>query len=625
MHTLYYLAVGSLFFCFMSSQMACLTGGWDRLKESQNVDELMRFVREDPKNPNTADALRRVELLHYRDAVAVNTPYAYRLFLRRHPGSVHSIEVKHRLEDLEFENARKTSRLVELKTFLNHWPDGRYASRVAGLIDQLECKKWLSSEDPEAISKFEKAHPAAPCKDKLKALVEKLLFARACESREVLKLLKLIDTYPSGQFTQMARQTVVKLQVQALLEAARFKQAKRAIADLAMKPAQSELTKTIEQARLKWVFSTFDPRAMLAKLKNLPTDTASLVRERALAVQKMPLIFAPLADATRKLRSPLVSLAKKGDLSGDPLDLWTLISRLAFLPNEQCADFLLAAISNLFIEVRRRALCTLREVLKSMGKVRSESWLHGKIAPLEKKARGGTLLLKLGILLELAGDKDRALAIIMRETENSGSEDIFPDYLAARLSTELDNVKRAATMAKRFSEVADRFCKDRITAWREGHMTDSQNGWLTLRQLFGAIKLWNEVLRPFIKGKFGKKPFPAFESFLGPWLTKSGSELELTKAFLDRAESGWADSHAGYHLSAGPHGTEQIREQATPDEKEALSELAFCGRTTALKSISWSVCCHPRKMTRLLAASVKLQVDLLRSVALLWPLLDCVP
>ncbi len=620
--TLYHLALGSLLSCLVFSHMACLTGSWDRVKESQDVDELMRFVHEFPKDPNAADALRRVELLHYRDAVAANTLYAYRLFLRRHPGSVHAIEIKHRFEDLGFEVARRENDLVALKTFLDHWPHGRFSSRAAELIVEIACKNLLGSRDPAAISKFVKTNPAAPCKDELQTLAEKLLFTRARDSGGVRELLEFIDSNPAVRFTQMARRTVVTRQVSALLKAARFEQAKRLVAGLAGAPAQSVLMKTIEQARLDWISSSFDPRAMLAELENLPADSASRVHRRAAVIQRRPRIFGPLANATGILKSPLATLAGVADLR-DPRDHWMHIDRLALLPDEQCAGLLLAALADSFLEVRRQALRSLREVLERFGEVRSESWLHAKTAAIEAKARSGALLLKLAVLRALAGDKERALEMLMRETENTGSEDIFPGYLAARLSAELDNEKRAATMAKRFSDTVRQFCNDRVTAWREGGLAGSPNGWLTLRQLFGATRLWNEVLAPFGYGKVSKARISAFESFLGPWLERSGNALDATRAFLDQAESGWASSHAGYDLSASRHGIGPRRDQAAPGEKEALSRLAFCGRTAALTSLSWAACCHPRKETRRLAASMKLQADLVSRVALLWPLLDC--
>ncbi|HUU02072.1 MAG TPA: hypothetical protein VM425_11560 [Myxococcota bacterium] len=480
----------------------------------------------------------------------------------------------------------------------------------------------LGSRDPAAISKFVKTNPAAPCKDELHTLAEKLLFTRARDSGGVRELLEFTDSYPAVRFAKTARHTVVTRQIRALLNAAQFEQAKRLVTGLAEAQTQSVLMKTIEQARLDWISSSFDPRAMLAELENFPADSASRVHRRAAVIQRRPKIFGPLENATRILRSPLASLAGVADLR-DPRDRWTLIDRLALLPDEQCADFLLAALADSFLEVRRQALRSLREVLEGLGKVRSESWLHAKTAAIEAKARSGVLLLKLAVLRALAGDKDQALLMLMRETENTGSEDIFPGYLAARLSAEFDNEKRAATVAKRFSDAARRFCNDRVTAWREGGLADSQNGWLTLRQLFGATRLWNEVLAPFGHGKVGKARISAFESFLGPWLEQSGNVLDTTRAFLVQAESGWAGSHTGYDLSKSRHVTEPRQNQAATFEKEALSSLAFCGRTAALTSLSWAACCHPRKETRRLAATVKLQADLVRRVALLWPLLDC--
>ena len=180
--------------------------------------------------------------------------------------------------------------------------------------------------------------------------------------------------------------------------------------------------------------------------------------------------------------------------------------------------------------------------------------------------------------------------------------------------------KRAATMAKAFSKSATRYCNQRIAAWREDGLSASQQGWLSLRQLFGATMLWTEVLEPFADREGRQAGISSFESFLGNWLGRSRATLDKTRAFLDQAELEWSRSHPGYHQSAEP--SEKRMQQSDRSEREALARLAFSGRRSALVTISWAACCHPRRDIRALASETKMQADLIRRLAVLWQVLD---
>jgi hypothetical protein len=603
----------------------CPAHTWDQLKDSDSVDHLRLFIQDNPRDPNLNDALKRIQLLDYRDAVSANTKFAYRMFLERHPDSIHSLEVKRRLEDIDFMLAQKDVGRLALLEYLHSWPNGRNAELVRAMIEKIDCNDHLTSHDPRAISKFIKLHKSISCRRDLDLRVEQLYFEKAIASPGAHRLVHFIENYPGGKLVAKARKILIARQVKALAAATRFGLALQLCQKAELETIDS-LAAFVKAAHFNWIVASFDTAVINRNLSHFSKARASQLKDMAAKFKKNKGFYQRLAKATRIIRKPLFSLETDPQTTKDPARRWLEAEQVAFIPDEQAATILLDRyLSDPFIEVRLRSLTSLRQVMASLGEVRSETWIEQKIVELEKTAQAGSLLIKLAVLFDLRGSKDEALELLERFMATAIEPDLFSLYLAASLSYRLNKPKRVATLTKKLSQVAFHIYETRVEAWSTDKLGEGGQGWITLRRLYGVLTLWSQALSLFKTDESGHKKVPVFEPFLGAWSDKSFLDFSKASNWFKEHEIRWKQKHPAYRPCSEWSLNSAEQEKKFGSEKAAMFELAFSGSRFGLATLEWAACCHPRIETRDFTKLLINQTELIGSFTLFWKFMDLVP
>ncbi|MBN2497612.1 MAG: hypothetical protein JXR96_23670 [Deltaproteobacteria bacterium] len=560
---------------------------WERVKDSEDVDELRRFIQEHPRDPSTVEARNRVALLEYRAAVASGSRYAFNIFLERYPDSPYSLRIKRRVDELDFEQAVKAGSSHSLGLYLRQHPRGRHVVEVQRRLDEQNCAAMSRQDDPRRIRSFLSAHPETGCKAELEQRIKRLHFERVRQSGDVAEAWDFIRAHPGDPLVREVEQLLLGRQVAALRDGARFEQAESLIRERAPAGELASMIDSVRSAQQAWQRAGFEPVGTESKP----------VRD----------LYARLARATRTLRATVSDVPASAELPGDPRERWLLADKLMLAPDEQSADLLLLLCGDAFVEVRHRAHRALDRVIDSIGPVRAGNWLGEKRARLAGTARADVLLLRLALVLELAGDAAMALHQIERLLTEAEVPDVFAMFLAFELRRKLAQQREAASMARRFSEAAVGFADRRIEAWES--LKDSQQGWLTFRQLFGLLSLWQALL-----DVFQREELSACKDSLGDWLELSRKNHRRVRRWFEDEELRWSLNHEGYARCAEP---ERGRAQAGAAERERISALVLLALTAserAAPTLRWTVCCHASQDLRAIAASLGVMIDTLRAL-----------
>jgi hypothetical protein len=283
----------------------------------------------------------------------------------------------------------------------------------------------------------------------------------------------------------------------------------------------------------------------------------------------------------------------------DPRKRWIAAERIGHLGDEAAADALFELLGDAFLEVRRRAIRSLADVLQQLGPIRGQVWLGEQRNRLRKTARAGILLFKLAMLESLSNDSSQALDLLTRMVQESEKTDLLALHRASQLSAQLGLGREAAAHAKRFCTEAQTFARQRMRAWSEGtNLRASRDGWLILRQQYGLKLLWADLLQAYQPGPKGLARLDDHRSILGPWLDDGVAGLQELESFQRNEESRWARQHPGYEPSHTPGGPALDKLGAA----DQASLLGIAGGLTAVPTLRWAACCHPDPKTRDAAA-----------------------
>ncbi len=584
--------------------LGCLTGcpatSWEAVKDSKSVDELRKFIRQNPQDPMIDEARILITQIEFRNAQKANTRYAYQVFIERHSESSQALDARRKLEEMDFQKATKNPTPESLGSFLKLHPTGRNADKARRLREKLLCDKLLSIDNPDLIKKEISHHSGLECSQRIQEHIKSLELKIALDSRDILKLQTVVDRYPDDPPTKSAKQVLLDLQVKALLEAGLFDRAKKLIIEQSSSDMIQKLLNKIQRARHLWQIASFD-------LKNInpASKIAAYFRRNKKIVKK-------LRDATNRLRRSFKYNYGEISLKGtDPRTRWIEAQRLAFVVDEKASERLFKLLGDSFLEVRRMAYNVLPYQVSSLGPTRSRIWLARKLGQLRDKARFGPLLFKYAMVLKMLGDVKGAYSQIQSLNEAREEPDVLALAESVKLAATLGLGTDAARNGRDFSIVADKFSEQRILQWSKGAMVGkSSRGWLTLRQLYGLMNIWTEALRPF-EAKSGKPPrFSSHESLFGPWLKKSIISRDRLATWLHDEENRWSQGHPDYVASASQEPGLSGQTKADVSDLLDLQTLAFMAGSMARPTIVWASCCHGNKGVRLAARVFRLQENL---------------
>ncbi len=562
-------------------------------------------------------ARQKIERIEYRAALQAGSRYAYRTFMKRHPGSKYALGIKRKLEDLDFETAKSKKNQEALGAFLRQWPKGRHAGSVRSQIESIECQRLAVTEDPSKIIEALRTQPQIACRASLRSRQEELTFKQALESLGVRKLYHFLENYPKSKNIRTAKKHLVRRQFQALVQADAFEAAKRHIDQEAFFHDSSQLRKQLEVARELWLAQSLDPALIRKQSFLFPKSQNRHLRKWAVYLQKHRARYRQAAAATARLRA-LPQLSEAMPLTqSDPRQRWLEVRKASRAWDEETADILLKALDDSNLEVRRSVLLSLPKVLATLGPIRSESWLMRKLAKVGPRARAGRPLIKHCVLLQLAGRQVTALEKLENHLAGDDGTDLFAAALAAEIALDLGLAKKAATLTAHLSAIAADLGKQRRQIWKVEDLSDSEVGWLTLRQLYGIQKIWISALAPYLAASHGSG-HSDFHAVLGDWLSRASADLAYLLQWFEEQEARWASRHPKYQKCGQQAGEEPI--PAVPTS--TAFSLAFANLPEASATAKWVACCYPDAQLRDIARAFCRQNEWLSQLAPLWPELD---
>lgn len=563
------------------------------MESSNDVDLLWRFIQESPDDIRAAEARARIASIEFREALKLNTRYAYRVFLERHPQSTFAVEARQRLEKLDFEDTEQANTREAWEAFLRANPRSGRSEAASRRLDDIHCSnaKTASLEELDAILR---ERPKIHCASTVEALRRDRMFEMVMTRSDTRAILDLLERYPDHPAAPEARKRIIEKKVEQLVMYAKYDLALELAISQARVAETDSLAESIRREKLQWILESFDRDAIRKHLAESGIDEA-LVAGFVGALDRNAREVKALRSASGILRRPAVDLSGL-DVQGDPKNRWEYAELLSLLPEEKSADELLLLLADQYLEVRRRAYLSLAAVLEKMGAIRKMSWLAAARAKLQDTARQGDLLFRLFAIEMLAGDTARAEQCLERLF--AGNED--PDPLVAQrtvlLKLSLGRGREAAVAAVAFCAQARAWFEKRTADWfaRDG-LGSSSAAWLSLRQLFGLSVLWQEVLEPFERGAAN------FGEDLGPWLEKGRADLGALEAWLSEQEERWERSHVGYVRSGAEPSLARDQQRRQEEERYAAMQLALVGPEPSV-TLRWAACCHPRHETREAAA-----------------------
>ena len=216
--TLEHLKLG-LVVCALVS--GCFGTAWEMVHDSKNVDELRRFVRDNPRDPMVDEARDRITELEYRAALAARTRYAFNSFLERHAETSYALEIRRKLEELDYSEAKADMTVDGLSAFLRRHPSGRYSDQAREQRSRLLCDHWRSNRDPRALAAFIERHPDIPCRADLDQHLKRLRLQQALDGGRAKELIDFVESYPDDRLASEARGLLLNRLVDALILAAR--------------------------------------------------------------------------------------------------------------------------------------------------------------------------------------------------------------------------------------------------------------------------------------------------------------------------------------------------------------------------------------------------------------------
>lgn len=566
----------------------CQTGRWAEITDTEDVDELRRFIQERPDDLEASDALRRIAELEFQQATRLGNRYAFAMFLERHPESSRAVDARRQLERLDLEAAQAEGTAGALQAFLRAHPRSRLVDKAHAALEQILCQGALERAEQAELTRLLSERPDLACRGELQTLLRALRLRVALESEPLRPMLEFLDAYPDDPDLRQVRARLLGRLLDEWLRAGLFERAaERVQAEAGVGQAEAFLARIVA-AQEAWRMASF--------------QDAPSARDPARAR-----ILRRLAEAVRRLRTPVERAPISAGFDTDPRQRWLWLDGLGRQPDEAHAERLLQSLGDPYLEVRATALGALRELVPLLGALRSEAWLVQTRAALVRSAVSGPRLVQLAVVQWLMGDLQAAAASLSRVLAEENPPDLFALGLTQELALERRAEADAAGLARRLSLAARDFGQRRREAWgQQDEFRGSTEGFLILRQLHGLLRLWERALAPFRAGR------PAFESSQGPWLERAEADLRELATWHADEEERFRRARPGYQPSFAP--APGASAELAP-RLAALVELTFLGGQRASPNLDWAACCATPAELRLQAAVWQVGLELARLAA----------
>ncbi|MFN0062674.1 MAG: HEAT repeat domain-containing protein [Myxococcaceae bacterium] len=446
----------SLFFVTLSLLGGCRGSAWTRAAEIDTPAAYRAFLRESPSGEEAEEAVDRLAELEFTEAAKLHTVVAYRRFLEEFPKSRQAAQAEARLEALRFNAAKDANTLGAWRNFLSQHPSGAHRTEALDHLSASEDVALASASPDETRTILARRGQTVPV-----AVTEKLdgqAFA-AAERDGTTALLRYLQQFPTGAHREAAKRAILRRRLWGLL----FSEM--------LEAAQTEASDS----------------PLVAGIADWPTRLAEAER-RVRALERTP----PAARASQVdyyLRS-LPDLDRAMHAS-DALHRWEAAQEAGLHVSVGGIDSLARVIrEDRNPKVRLAAFQSLRQVLRALPPDFAEHELAHRLAAKANVVSAGEQGVLRAVFLELSGRLADAASEYQRAFDA-----VRPDPLVLwrwiELRREMGQPFSAALAARQLSHWANRQAE-----WAAGEEGGSGVG--PARQLCAAVgfaRVAEQVLR----------------------------------------------------------------------------------------------------------------------------------
>lgn len=175
------------FACASNSQ------SWEEVRAKDTPGAYHRFLRDNPRAPEVAEARERLMYTRLKQNPSVN---GYVEFSKQFPHSQFLPEIQPLIEDTRFNQARARGNVAALKEFVEQFPESRHTSRALGNIDYMVHDGYAGR--PRELVAFAKRHPGSDFAADARRSVESIGVRQRSEIRTVGLVIEIAPGTPGG-------------------------------------------------------------------------------------------------------------------------------------------------------------------------------------------------------------------------------------------------------------------------------------------------------------------------------------------------------------------------------------------------------------------------------------------
>ncbi|HEY3452809.1 MAG TPA: hypothetical protein VGK67_41075 [Myxococcales bacterium] len=392
----------------VASLASCAPKPYEKIVKEDSAEALARYLRENPKDPQAPRAKARLAELEFQQARRQNTVLSYKRFMDSFPDSERKKDALVMLEGLRFETAARADTSVAWNEFLRDHPAGVHVAEAKEKLAEADFREAVAEGSAKALEEFVLRHPQSPRRMETDRLVDDRRYAEAKQAG-ARGLVAYLEKNPAGLHREEARGGLAAREAAARSWLGDY-EAARPLAELIPDAAaRAKALEEIDAAELDEVTARLDPKALEAfATRRGPGAAAEQARARAKALAK------DRAGALKALADRLdpSHFARNAEelvrvlAAQDPRDRWLAAEELGRMGARGAVDALLdAAAASRFHRVRTRAFEALQALFDYVPPETRELDVRRRMESLRKLAQTPELLVKLGMLEEVLGER----------------------------------------------------------------------------------------------------------------------------------------------------------------------------------------------------------------------------
>ena len=160
---------------------------WQRVKNSQNIDEVSQFLRRYPAGAFRLEAESKIEDLYWAKDNSADSPSALRDYLRRYPGGKYQQSANSGLARLEWQAVANTKDPAVLENYLRLYSTGEYHDKAYSRLDDLLFERTGRGDDAGSLRSYLQTFPSGRHVDQVRRELDQLTAPKETANTNQLK------------------------------------------------------------------------------------------------------------------------------------------------------------------------------------------------------------------------------------------------------------------------------------------------------------------------------------------------------------------------------------------------------------------------------------------------------